>query len=184
MFTPKLLKLMATGAVSLIVLGAVILGGTRGSQPVDENFLEPNSSQRIVVIDEMTEIIIEQWCMVCNERFYPEVSVFYREWYGKTRSQLQQILEDEYPGATLVAFFSDQVIVSLPPGKCRECSETRWPRRGYIGLVDNKMAVFTESGIVFEVIGDAPGAWIIDLEEGIPFESPEECDRLLINLTS
>lgn len=71
---------------------------------------------------------------------------------------------------------------SPPQDYCEEC---RWPRRGYIGLADaEQMAVFTEGGDIFKIIGDAPGSWLQELQEGIPFESPEECERWLLNLTS
>jgi hypothetical protein len=187
MFSPKLLKFLISGAASLIVLGTAVLGVSRLSQPVDDQdyVVDPYSSRRIVVIDELTEIVVEQWCMICNERYRPTASVFYREWYGKTKTQLQNILEDHYPGSTLVSFFGDQVIVHMPPGRCQQCIDIRWPQRGYIGLVDgSQMAVFTETGIVVEKLGEAPGAWIGQLEQGIPFESPEECELWLVNLTS
>lgn len=91
----------------------------------------------------------------------------------------------QFPGANVLAFEPTLVVVRFPAVSCPECSALRWPKRGYIGLTqDNAMAIFAEDGSLYEVYGEAPGAAMELLREGIPFESPEECEQWLINLTS
>lgn len=187
MFPPKLLKYAVAGGVCLFILGSAAFGISKLSKPAGDldELGDPNYKSQVTVIDEHTEILIEQWCPICYQRFTPASANLYREWYGMTRSQVEQYLDSEHPGANIVAFFKDQVVVHMPPGRCPDCKDARWPSRGYIGVVDGtKMAVFTEDGRVYEVLDEAPGAWIEELEKGIPFESPTECEELIINLTS
>lgn len=178
MFSPKLLKIAITGAASLFVLITAVLGASRLGRA---DIPEAGDSQAEITIGAETEIVDEHWCISCGEKYYPEEAGSYRHWQGINREQLETLLAAQYPGASLIAFAEDQVVVKFF-GCCAIC---RWPQRGYIGLAEgNKLAVYGEDGILVETLGDAPGTWLKDLEDGIPFESPVECQDLLINLTS
>lgn len=155
--------LLATGSSMLI---ASVLGGG-----------EPDA----VRIDETTGIVIERWCLACGE--YRSVK-HPCAWQGSNRAELEELLAAELPGARLLSFSKEQVVVLLPPGYCEQCL-AYLPQQGYIGLAaDNQLAVFSQDGTLFKLYGDAPGAWLTELAEGIPFFDPQDCLDWLTNLTS
>lgn len=133
------------------------------------------------IIGAGTEIFIERWCLVCGD-YRPVDSDC--SWQGKNREQLENLLAQELPGARILAFSQEQVVVHLPPGYCEKCMAFL-PQQGYISLTDgNQLAVFSLDGTLFKTYGEAPGAWINELTEGIPFSSPQDCLDWIVNLTS
>lgn len=179
MFTPKLLKYFVTGAASLLILVTVVLGANRLSM-LEGDLVLPSNDLEEAVVEEGTEIVIMQRCTVCGKNFFPD-SVKTGQWLGKNRDELSVLLASQ-SNASLILFDNELIVIQFPPGRCPEC---QWPQRGHIGLVEgNQIAVFGEDGSLVEIYGDAPGDWLDSLEQGIPFESPKECEDLLINLTS
>ncbi len=137
------------------------------------------------LIDEFTEIQGLQWCSHCGQRLQPLAPEEYLTWRGKNRVQLEVLLADLYPGATILTFDGERVEVRFPAKTCLDCSEHQWPQRGYIRLTqDNYIAIFLEDGTLFQVYDEAPGDKLDLLADDIPFASPKECDDWLINLTS
>lgn len=136
---------------------------------------------RLITIGQNTEILAERWCIECSQ-FGPVTDG--NSWRGKNRDQLADLLAQEYPGSQIRTFTAEQVVVLLPPAYCDKCMAA-FPARGYIGITEgNQLAVFSADGILFNTYGDAPGAWLNELNEGIPFSSPQECLDYLINITS
>lgn len=179
MLTPKLLKYFVTGAASLLILVTVVLGANRLSMLGGDLDLPSNDLEEAVV-EEGTEIVVMQWCTVCGKSFLPDW-VKSDLWLGKNRDELSDLLALQ-ANASLVSFDKELIVIKFPPGRCPNC---QWPQRGHIGLIEgNQIAVFGEDGSLVEIYGDAPGDWLDCLEQGIPFESPKECEDLLINLTS
>ncbi|HPZ90761.1 MAG: hypothetical protein GX090_01565 [Firmicutes bacterium] len=131
------------------------------------------------------EVLVLQWCSQCQRRMYPVAPAVIEQWAGKTREELSALLARDYPQAAILSFAPDQAVVQFPPALCAQCSPLRWPERGYIGLTaDNNIAVYDADGVMIAVYGVAPGSFLHRLAEGIPFSSPEECENLLIDITS
>ncbi len=169
----RFLKLLLTGAVALALLA---VGGNwlvttvrgRGNPSAD-------------IIGEGTEILVERWCLVCGD--YRPVDTGF-PWQGKNREQLENLLGQELSGARILAFSQEQVVIHFPPGYCEKCMAFL-PQQGYISLTDgNQLAVFSQDGTLFKTYGEAPGAWLSELTEGIPFSSPQDCLDWIVNLTS
>lgn len=164
----------------MLVLAAAALGANHLGMFSKAEDLPEGIEQ--VVIDQGTEIIFQQSCPVCKKVFHPERDISVRHWIGMSREDLMDALAAGGTQGAVIAFGSELVIIQLLPERCPGC---QWPQRGYIGLVEgNKIAVFCEDGSLVETLGDAPGAWLEALEERIPFSSSDECQDLLINLTS
>lgn len=139
------------------------------------------SGAQAAVIDEKTEVVLERWCLACG-RYTPVA--YHSSWQGKTRQQLEALLAQEYPDSRILSFSAEQVVVLLPPAYCDMCMAAL-PSQGYIGVTEeNQLAVFSAEGALFKTYGDAPGAWLDELSQGIPFASPQDCLDWLINLTS
>lgn len=174
MFSPRLLKYVLAGTVSTLVLVTAVLGAGRwrtGEEPA--------------VIDELTVIRGQQRCSYCGEELQPLTSEECQAWRGKNLAELEALLTEEYPGATILAFTGERVEVEFPARPCPDCSVYQWPPRGYIRLTeDNYIAVFCEDGTLFKKYAEAPGSALEFLAEEIHFTSPEECEQWLINLTS
>lgn len=164
---------MLAGAVALALLvagGSWLVTSVRGKG-------DPAAD----IIGEGTEIHLERWCLVCGD--YRPVDTG-SSWQGKDRGQLEELLAQELPGAKILVFSEEQVVVHLPPGYCEKCMAFL-PQQGYISLTDgNLLAVFSLDGTLFKTYGEAPGAWISELTEGIPFSSPQDCLDWIVNLTS
>jgi hypothetical protein len=168
----KFLKPILIGAIVLAVVaagGSWLISTVRGNGPA------------VDIIGEGTELSIERWCLVCGDYRPVENTT---PWQGMDMDALNLTLAKDLPGAKILAFSKEQVVVHLPPGYCDKCM-TFMPLQGYIGLSpDNKLAVFSQDGTLVKEFGEAPGAWTAELSEGIPFSSPQECLDLLVNLTS
>lgn len=136
---------------------------------------------QVITIGENTEVLTERWCLACSE--YGPVAED-NSWRGKNREQLADLLAQEYPGSRILSFTAEQVVVLLPPAYCEKCMAAL-PTQGYISVTEgNQLAVFSADGALFKTYGDAPGAWLSELNQGIPFSSPQDCLDWLINLTS
>jgi|GEM_PF-1549585 len=183
MLLSKLQRYIILGVVSLAIVGAVILGNNYLAQSQEE----PDPKDEVLkqeTVHPGTEIVVEQWCPNCQERLHPEVPDLLSHWQGFGPQDIEDYLRAEFPGASITSFGPDRVMVQLPPGYCAKCT-VDWPEKGYIGLDDDKqIAIYYEDGTFFQTYGPAPGSWMKDLEVGIQFESPEECEQWLINLTS
>jgi len=176
MLGTRLLKSMLAGAVVLALLTA---GGSWLVTSVRGRANDP--AVPLAKIGEGTEVLVERWCLVCGD--YRPVDIC-PSWLGKDREQLENLLAQELPDARILAFSKEQVLVHLPPGYCEKCMAFL-PQQGYIGLTDgNQIAVFSQDGTLYKTYGEAPGAWIIELTEGIPFASPQDCLDWIVNLTS
>ncbi len=133
------------------------------------------------VIEERTEVLVERWCLVCGEYQPADADP---AWQGLSETELADRLSQDWPGAKILSFSREQVTVLLPPGYCDKCMALL-PPQGYISLAENNLlAVFALDGTLFKVYGEAPGAWLEELREGIPFSSPQDCLDWLVNLTS
>jgi len=171
----KFVRFSFIGAAFLLVFVTAVLGADR----LGNNAEEPG---RVQIVERETKIIARQQCLACSRIFAPELVGLPGELQGKTRIQAKEILDALHPGSSIIVFSKELVEIMFPPGRCPAC---QLPQRGHIGLVDgNTIAVFDENGSLVETQGEAPGSWLGDLELGIPFDSPEECQALLINLTS
>ena len=167
----KFLKPILIGALTLAVIAA---GGWLASTV-------RGKASAVDIIGKETEISLERWCLVCGDYRPVEIS---SPWQGMDMEALKGTLAAELPGARILAFSSEQVVVHLPPGYCEKCLDYM-PQQGYIGLsADNQLAVFSEDGTLVKIFGEAPGAWLAELTEGIPFSSPQDCLDLIVNLTS
>jgi hypothetical protein len=176
MLGTRLLKSMLAGAVVLTLLTA---GGSWLVTTVRGRGSDPAAHLR--KIGQGTEIRVERWCLVCGDYRPVDVSP---AWQGKDREQLESLLVRELPDARILAFSQEQVLVHLPPGYCEKCMAFL-PQQGYISLTDgNQIAVFSHDGTLYKTFGEAPGAWIAELTEGIPFASPQDCLDWIVNLTS
>lgn len=184
MFRPKILWLLATGVVSMALLGAGVMGISRLNVPVDD-FPELDQQQHVGdTVGELTEIVAVDRCPLCGKAEpLAATGQLFGRWYGMNRAQLEKDLATNYPQWSVTEFSSSRVVVERTPQRCNDC-KSLWPQRGYIGLHEDKIAVYTEEGLLVEVLEPAPGAWYESLQQGIPFDSPEECEQLLFNLTS
>lgn len=171
MLGTKFLKPLFIGGIILAVVAA---GGWLASTV-------RGKASAVDIIGEETEISAERWCLVCGDYRPVETT---GTWQGLNMEALSRTLAEELPGARILAFSSEQVVVHLPPGYCDKCLDYM-PQQGYIGLSpDNQLAVFSHDGTLVKVFGEAPGAWLSELTEGIPFSSPQDCLDLIVNLTS
>lgn len=170
---------MLTTRVKMVLAGVVALSLlTAGGWLVSSVLGQADPAPEIT---ENTEILVERWCLECRDYRAVELAP---DWQGKNREALTGLLEGDYPGARIVAFSPEQVVVLLPPGYCDACMATL-PDQGYIGLAEgNQLAVFSLDGALFKTYGEAPGAWLNELVERIFFTSPEDCLDWIANIIS
>lgn len=184
MFTPKILRLLATGVVSVALLGAGIISLNQLNIPVDDLPDWEQQLQQPVVVAESTEIVAESKCPVCGKsQALAAADILRNRWLGMDRNQLEKDLSTNYPLWSVAEFNSSRIVLERIPQRCDNC-KSQWPQEGFIGLHEGRIAVYTAEHVLVEVLETAPGVWYDQLQEGMPFFSAEECERLLINLTS
>ncbi|MTI94283.1 MAG: hypothetical protein FH749_02190 [Firmicutes bacterium] len=182
----KDLKFVAGGVAALLILAGVVISTQQPSSPVDDipELPDPQSTLNLETITEDTLLKITSFCPICYQDNQLPVAEFYRQWYGYTREQLKQVLSSDHATWNLVSFRPDEVLIHAAPERCPECQDL-WPETGVIGIHNGQLAIYNQERILVEVLDIyAPGDRYQELLVGIEYNSIEECEQILQNISS
>src|SRR5690554_920486 len=93
MFTPRILRLLATGVASVALLGAGVMGLSKLNVPVDDFPDWEQQLQQQPVVIRATEIVAESRCPVCGRpQPLDTIGKLRTRWLGMDRSQVERDL--------------------------------------------------------------------------------------------